>query len=129
MRGFFFITAYAISPMDADNAAAFGTAPPRLFVFDELTDSIRFYVCEVFYHAHSVFCSVSFVQRLQSRAGIIPAFEAEFPVVFVQCVTVLDCAICCACGFAFIAFSASGAILFVSEVSFAYTAVHPAWGN
>jgi len=102
----------AVTSVHANNAAAFRAGPSCFFTPDKLADAILFDVSKIFNHAHSVFCSVSLIQRLHSRAGIFFALEAELPVVFVQFITVLDYAAYTTWRFVFIAFPATGAFVF-----------------
>jgi hypothetical protein len=62
--------------MYANDFAALGTFPSSHFLFHEFSYAILPYVPEIINHAHSVFCSVSCVETVQTVTGELRALEA-----------------------------------------------------
>jgi hypothetical protein len=115
--------------MDADNPAALCAAPALLFGFYESTQTVRFYIFEVFYHTHGIPCPVALIQLLQAQAGKPVALITKFGLVLLYRLAVFDDAFQAGGRFVNIFPEATGAVPLFPEVSHADIAIHAAGGN
>ena len=70
--------------MNTNHFSTFGTIPFDFFIPNEMSDPNFIYHFEIVDHAHSILCSVSFIQLFQPGAGEI----------ITSIGTILGCAFC-----------------------------------
>jgi hypothetical protein len=114
--------------MNANDAAAFRTLVLLCLLYDERVDSIVLYERQVLDHAHTVFCAIALIQLFQSRAGLF-AFKTKHEFALIYRLTVFNPASNARRQLLCIVATAAGTFIFVSQISHANTAVHPAWGD
>jgi len=112
--------------VDADCSAAFFACPAGFFVLDELFDAGLFDVPKVLKHAHMVFFLIALVKVNKNRAGKLftRAAVAEFLSAFFQNSTILYFAPDAGNCFRRAINPATGAVVFLSQISAANPAVH-----
>lgn len=114
--------------MNADYSIAARALPADFFLFDEFSYTSLFDILKIFKHTHAIFCSVTFVQLLQSGTGVSGAQKAILPG-FAQLIAVFDTASEAAIGHILVAPQAAGTFLFFSKVSITNAAIHTTGGN
>ncbi len=110
--------------VNAEQLTASRTGPFCLFVPDELPDTRFLDALEVSDHAHPVFSAVALVQLLESGAGQPLTANAESGLSGGDSFTSHDFACGAICGLQVVVFSATRALVFVSDVSAAQATVH-----
>ena len=68
--------------VNTKNFPAFKASPSNLFVPDKFSDTIFFYVTQIFKHAHTIFCTISFVKLFQAGTGESIALKTIFVIAF-----------------------------------------------
>ena len=120
------ITAGALFAVNADDAATFWTFVFGFLLRDECVDPVVLYELQVFDHTHAIFCSVSFIQMIQSITRRVLTLKTESCPFLLENFAVFDftsnngnffIGICCPATWAFI---------FFSQISHANAAVHAA---
>jgi hypothetical protein len=71
-----------------DDTTALKARPSLLLIVNESIQADTFDIFEVFYHAHCIFGSVSFIQLFQPFAGELITFKAKLGLVFLNYFTV-----------------------------------------
>jgi len=113
-------------PVHADYLAATGAFPSNIFLFDELSYTGITDIFEVLQHAHAVFGSVSFIQLLQSGAGVDSAGKAIFHFPLLEFIAVSDYTSDAAIRYILIAAPATRTNPFLPQMCVANTAIHAA---
>ena len=112
--------------MDADGAAAIRASPTGFFVCHKLPNAEPLDVFEILDGAHVVSGPIPFIHMFHLLAWKTVALEAELQIPLLKDFTVLDLAPEDAEGFIGVFHPASRAGVFVSQISHAGSAVHPA---
>jgi hypothetical protein len=115
--------------VDTDRAAAVGTSPTDFFVCDKLPNAKPLDVFEILDHAHVVFGSIPLIHVLHLLAGKAVTLGAELQIPLLKDFAVFDFAPESGDGFVRVFHPASWAGVFISQISHADSAVHPAGGN
>jgi hypothetical protein len=116
----------ALFAVNADDAAAFRTLVLLRLLYDERVDSVVLYERKILQHAHVVFCAIALIELFQSSAGLF-AFKAKFYFTFLNVFAVFDFTSNNANCFIGICRPAAVTFIFLSQISHANPAVHPAW--
>jgi hypothetical protein len=109
-----------------DTEEAFFTNPSLGFVLQEFTHPILADKFQIFNFAHSVSRPVSQIQALQAIARKFRAIVTKFAGAFIAN---SQSAVQAGFRFVFLGISAAMTGVFLAQVRFAYSAVHPAGGN
>jgi hypothetical protein len=115
--------------VNAEDRAALGTGPPFRFRSKEMLQAVFPDILKVVDHAHAIPGAIALIQVFQPGAGKAVTIEAVWGLGIGYLLAVLDLA--GDAGFRFIAVIAptAGTRLFISRISAAQAAIHPASGD
>ena len=118
-----------ITLVNTNRPPALNARPPLFLVSDKSSNARFFDILEIFNHAHAVFGSISFIQMFQVATGELITFKTIFRFSVFESDTVFDFALGPCNRFMRVITSATGTLIFFSQIGHANGTIHAARCN
>jgi hypothetical protein len=115
--------------MNTNRASTLGTSPFYVFILQKFSNTEIPNISKVFDHAHIVFGSISFIQMFQVLAREIITSKTILCFTFLKNSAIFDFTSSNGNGFIGICCPATGAFIFLSQISHANATVHATGSN